>query len=77
MANGLLNQFPERDAAGLDPQFASFGPGGFEQIADHGVQLIHALLDGLQVIDLVGQQGAGQSVHQQRHVLVNAGQRRA
>ncbi len=75
--NGLLNQFAERDAAGLDAQLAALGAGGFEQIADHGVQLVHAFQNGFQMVGLFGRHGARQAVQQESYVLVNAGERRA
>ena len=71
----LLNQFADIDAARFDAQLAAIGAGGFEQVADHGVQLIHTLEDGFQVVGLVRRHGAGQPVQKERDVLVNAGQR--
>ena len=48
--NRLLHQFSQRNAARLDAQLAAFGSGCFQKIADHGVQLIHALQHGLEVV---------------------------
>src|ERR1039458_3857156 len=73
----LLDQFADSDAARFNAELATIGARGFEQVADHGVQLIHALEDGLQVVRLVRREWARQPVQQERDVLVNAGQRRA
>ena len=58
----LLHQFADIDTTLVDAQLTAIGPGGFEQVADHGVQLIHALEDGPQVIGLIRRHRACQPV---------------
>jgi hypothetical protein len=58
----LLNQFPDIDAARFNAQLAAIGARGFQQVADHGVQLIHTLEDGAQVVSRVGRDRTRQPV---------------
>ena len=75
--DGLLNQFAQGNAAWFDAHLAAFGASGFEQVANHGVQLVHALQNGFQMIGLVGRHRAGKAIEKQSDVLMNAGQRSA
>ena len=73
--NGLAHEFTDIDAARFDAKFAAIGAGGFQQVANHGVQLIDALQHGFKVIHLIRRDGTGQTIQKKRHVLVNASER--
>lgn len=75
--DGLPDQISKHDAARFNADFSGLCPAGFQQIANHGSQLVDALQNRFKMIALFRADFAGQAVEQDGGKLVNAGQRGA
>jgi hypothetical protein len=65
------------DAVALDPEFSGIDASGFEEVVDHGAELIDTFEDDVEGLFLVGRDGAGQAIEQDGGELVDTGERRA
>ena len=73
----LADQISDRDAARFNADLSRLRPARFQQIANHGSQLVHTLQNRLEMIALFRADFAGQAIEQDGDELMNAGQRRA
>jgi hypothetical protein len=71
----LADQIADRNAARFDAYLPRLRPAGFQKIADHRAQLVHALQNRFEMILLVRADFSGQTVKQDGNKLMNAGQR--